>query len=115
MRRLIATIALIALALPVAAAECGGGTIEWVGQTPVLSRDTVGDGIRYDIVGHVVNYQIDDGETEYAEVPELAERVAVCRDGVTFTVAEPNVEVEPVEEYSDPVLPDWVFLPTGPY
>lgn len=94
MKRLITAIALIGLAIPAQAAECGGGNIEWTGTTPGLV-DSFGDGsIRFDLVGQFVNYAVDypDGDLASAEVPHNAVAFVVCPDGVTFeTAAEPVV------------------------
>lgn len=96
MRTLLAVLLVAVVGLPAAASDCGTGQIEWVGTTPVLTRTA--DGIRFDIVGHYINYTID-GEAASVEVPESAESVTVCADGVTFGLGEPT-EREPVPAQS---------------
>lgn len=97
MKRLIATIALIGLSIPASAADCGTADIDWVGTTPHLTKTANGDGIRYDIVGDFVNYQIDGGDLASTHVPDEATAVTVCRDGVTFELAAEPTEREPTE------------------
>lgn len=61
--------------------------IEWVEQTPKLVRhSTTYDGVRFDIVGHYLNYEMEGEELQYAEVPQGATGLAIYPDGsVTFT------------------------------
>lgn len=87
MKTLVAILIVAGLALPASADGCGTGTIDWVGTSPRLTVTGGADGIRFDIVGHYVDYIVD-GQLASAEIPESAEAVTVCADGVTFTVGE---------------------------
>lgn len=107
MRKLIATIALLGLALPASAADCATGTINWWGTSPILTSRTDGDGIRFAIVGQFVNYTVDDGALASTQVPHDAEGVTVCADGVTFALAEEPVEREPVPTVADVDAETW--------
>lgn len=106
MRRVIAVVTLMMLALPATAAECSTGSIDWVENTPHLTRETTGDGVRYDIVGQFVNYQTNDGDLASEQVPDLAAGVTVCPSSVTFTLAERRVE-QPQPNMADVDADTW--------
>jgi hypothetical protein len=98
MRKLIATIALLGLAVPANAATCNTLTVTRLGDSPLIAeRDQADTDIKTGVVGRFLWIQLGDGDMVSAEIPVDAVSATVCSDSsVTFTV--PVDETETVED-----------------
>lgn len=103
MRKLIATIALLGLALPAGAAECSTGTIYWDGTSPGIVKDDPTVDPSPSVVGQylwvtppkpvtlafndVIVAQAPAGTTTSVGIPSDAETFAVCYGTANVSVA----------------------------